>query len=407
MVVGTTRASAQNTAMLAATIDPPRDRSGAILALLSTAAAFGVANLYYAQPLAETIARDFHTTASGVSSALVGTQLGYAAGMLLLVPLGDVRERRGVIVTTALGAALSLLGFAVAPSLALLAAASVLVGLGASLVQMIVPFAVSLAPPDQRGRVIGTVMGGLLTGILLSRTASGTLGAVIGWRLVFVAAAGVMIALAGVLRATLPAAPVGTVLPYRALLASLGRIARREPVLIRRCLVGGLGFASFSVFWSTIAFHLAHSAIGGGSATAGLLGVLGVTGVIVAPITGRLAMRVPPARVNLSALVIVVGSFAVFAAAPDSLVVIGIGVVLLDAGVQANHLTNQTVILGLVPAERNRINAIYMVAYFLGGALGTAVAAQAWQHGGWPMVCAAGGAFAVLGMVPLTGRTTR
>jgi predicted MFS family arabinose efflux permease len=390
--------------MSAATPEPPPDRPGAILALLSVAAGLGAANLYYAQPLAEAIARDFDTTASGVSSALVGTQLGYAAGMLTLVPLGDIRERRGVIVTTTLACAAALLGFAAAPSLALLAAASVLVGLGASLVQMIVPFAVGLAPPEQRGRVIGNVMGGLLTGILLSRTASGTLGAVIGWRPVFGGAAGVMAVLAGVLYLVLPAVPASATLPYRALLASLGTIVRREPALRRRCLVGGLGFASFAVFWSTIAFHVAHSAIGGGSATAGLLGVLGVSGIAVAPVASRLAMRIPPTRVNLTALAVTAASFAVFAAAPGSLAAIGAGVILLDAGVQASHLTNQTVILGLVPAERNRINAIYMVAYFLGGALGTAVAAQAWQRGGWPAVCAAGGAFALLAMLPLRRR---
>jgi predicted MFS family arabinose efflux permease len=387
--------------MLATTVTPTRERTGAPLALLAAAAGFGAANLYYAQPLAEAIAADFHTTASGVSSALVGAQLGYAAGMLLLVPLGDVRERRAVIVATTLGAGLALLGFAAAPSLALLAAASVLVGLGASLAQMIVPFAVGLAPPEQRGRVVGNVMGGLLAGILLSRTVSGTLGAVIGWRWVFVAAAGVMAVLAGVLRVALPAVPPSAALPYRALLASLVTIARREPVLRRRCLVGGLGFACFSVFWSTIAFHVAHSPIRGGSATAGLLGVLGVTGIVVAPIAGRLAMRVPPARVNLGALAVIAAAFAVFAALPGSLIAISAGVILLDAGAQANQLTNQTVIYGLAPAERSRINAIYMVVYFLGGALGTAVAAQAWQHGGWLAVCATGGVFAGLAMLPL------
>ena len=375
-------------------------RTGTTLALLAAGAGFSAANLYYAQPLAEAMARDFHTTASGVSSALVGTQLGYAAGMLLLVPLGDVRERRGVIVTTALGATVALLGFAAAPTLVLLTAASVLVGLGASVAQMIVPFAVGMAPPDQRGRVVGTVMGGLLAGILLSRTASGTLGAVIGWRLVFVSAAAAMALLAAVLRVALPAVPPSAKLPYRALLGSLAAIARREPVLRGRCVVGGLGFASFSAFWSIIAFHLAHSAIGG-STTAGLLGVLGLTGIVIAPISGRLAMRAPPARVNLGALAIIAAAFAVFAAIPTSLVAISFGVVLLDAGTQANQLTNQTVIFGLAPDERSRINAIYMVAYFLGGALGTAVAAQAFQHGGWPAVCGAGGCFALLAMLPL------
>lgn len=387
--------------MFVATHASEGSRSGATLALLAVSAGFGAANLYYAQPLAEAIARDFHTTASGVASALVGTQLGYAAGMLLLVPLGDVRERRGVMMTTAFAAAVSLLAFAAAPSLAWLTAASVLVGVCASVTQMLVPFAVGMAPPEARGRVVGVVMSGLLTGVLLSRTASGTLGAVVGWRPVFVIAAAVMATLACVLRLALPVAPPSTRLSYRALLASLAAIIRREPVLRRRCLCGLFAFASFSVFWSTIAFHVAHSPISGGSTTAGLLGAIGLTGVIVAPIAGRLAMRVPPTYINLGALALMIVAFAVFGALSSSLVGISLGVVLLDAGGQANLLTNQTVIFGLAPQERSRINAIYMVTFFLGGALGTAVAAHAWQLAGWPAVCVVGGSFALLAMVPL------
>ena len=383
-----------------------REYPGAMLSFLAVAAGLCVANLCYAQPLAEAIARDFHTTAAGVSSALVGTQIGYATGMLLLVPLGDIRERRGTIVTTALGAAVALLGYAAAPSLVLLTVASVLVGIGSSVAQMIVPFAVSLVAPEQRGRAVGNVMGGVLAGVLLSRMASGSLGAVIGWRLVFVIAAGIMIAVAAVLRATLPAAPPSTTLPYRALLASLVTIARREPVLRSCCLVGALSFASFSTFWATLAFHIAHSSIGGGSTTTGLLGGLGVAGFIVAPIAGRVAMRVPPARVNLGALAIMVASFGVFAAT-ESLFAIGVGVVLLDAGTRAGQLTNQTVIYGLAPSERNRINALYMVTYFIGGSLGTALAAQALRLGGWYGVCATGAALAVLAMVPLVGQGAR
>lgn len=373
------------------------------LGLLAASAGLGAANLYYAQPLAPMIARDFHASASGVSSALVGTQLGYAAGMLLLVPLGDVRERRGVIAATALSAAAALLGFAAAPSLALLTVASVVVGLCASLTQMMLPFAVGLVPPEDRGRVVGTVMSGLLTGVVLSRTASGTLGAAIGWRGVFVVAAGVMVGLAALLRVALPVASPSVALPYRALLGSLATIVRRESVLRRRCAVGALSFASFSAFWSTIAFQVVHGPIGGTSATAGLIGALGVTGIVVAPLAGRLAMRVPPARVNVGALGLAALAFGLFAAGGGSLVAIGVGVVMLDAGSQANMLANQTVIFGLAPGERSRINALYMVSYFLGGALGTAVAAQAWQHGGWVAVCAVGGALSLAAMLPLRG----
>ena len=364
--------------------------SGGLLTVLTVAGVFSVANLYYAQPLAERMADDFHTTAGGLSTALVGTQLGYAAGMLLLVPLGDVKERRGVMVATACGCALALLAFAAAPSVALLTAAAFAIGVGASVTQMILPFAVSLGSPAERGRIVGNVMGGILAGILLSRTASGALGKAVGWRAVFVAAAVVMAALALVLRALLPAAPPTATLGYRALLASLWRIFRRERVLRRRTLVGALGFAAFMVFWSTIAFHLAHSPIQGDSRLAGMLGILGLTGIVVAPIVGRLAMKVPPAKINAIAIATIIASFAVFGWGGDSLVAICAGVVLLDAGAQANHLTNQTVVFGLAPEERNRVNAIYMVGYFLGGAAGTAVAAQAWEHGGWVLVSATG-----------------
>jgi len=347
------------------------------------------------------MARDFGTDAAGLSSALVGTQLGYAAGMLLLVPLCDVRERRSTIVATAFGGAIALLAFAIAPSVVLLTVASIAIGLGASVTQMLLPFAVGLGTPADRGRIVGTVMGGVLAGILLSRTASGALGAAIGWRAVFGAAALVMAGLAVLLRVVLPSSPPTTKLPYRTLLASMWRILRRERVLRRRAVIGALGFASFSVFWSTIAFHLAHSPIGGGSRLAGMLGILGLSGVIVAPIVGRLAMKVAPTRINVLALVLIAGSFAVFYAGATSLVVICVGVVLMDAGAQANHLTNQTVIFGLAPEERSRVNAIYMVGYFLGGALGTAVAAQAWERGGWTRVCIAGAAASLLAMPAL------
>jgi predicted MFS family arabinose efflux permease len=210
-----------------------------------------------------------------------------------------------------------------------------------------------------------------------------------------------MVGLAVVLRIALPAVAPSERLPYRALIGSLAAIVRRERVLRRRCAVGALSFASFSMFWSTIAFQVAQGPIRGSSATAGLFGALGVTGVLIAPLAGRLAMRVPPVRVNVGALAFGALAFAVLAASPGSIAGIGVGVVLLDAGSQANMLANQTVIYGLSPAERSRINAIYMVSYFLGGALGTAIAAQAWQRGGWTAVCVAGAAFSLLAILPL------
>ena len=384
-------------------MNAPRSAPRGAIPLLAVAAAVAVANLYYAQPLAAVMARDLGVSERSMGLALMLTQAGYALGMLLLVPLGDGRERRAMLVVTALAAAGALLLLAAAPVFGLVALACLLVGFASSLPQMVVPFAVGLVPGAARGRVIGTVMGGLLAGILLSRTASGVLGRLFGWRATFVGAAALMVLLAAVLRAALPEQHPERPLPYGALLRSLYGLARAEARLRQHALLGALGFAGFSVFWSTLAFHLA--AHGRGSEIAGLFGVLGVTGVMVAPTVGHLSARVPARTINAVSLATIGASFVVLGLGGASLLAIGVGVVLLDGGSQANHLANQTVVFGLNPELRNRLNAIYMVSYFLGGAAGTALGAVAWSIARWPGVCAVGVALAATGQLAL--RVTR
>jgi len=372
------------------------------LLLLAVSAGVSVANLYYAQPLAAMMAGSLAVSASGIGLALMLCQAGYALGMLLLVPLGDGRERRGLMLMTALAASVTLLLVAVAPSFPALAASSLLLGFASCLPQMALPFAVGLVPIAERGRAIGLVMGGLLTGILLSRTASGALAAVVGWRATFACAAGLMVALALGLRLGLPRQEPEQPLAWAAIVRSLGGVVRGQPVLRRQSLVGACGFASFSVFWSTLSFHLER--LGHGSSTAGMFGVVGLSGIVVAPIVGRLAGRVRPTRINVVGLVAVMLGFAVFAGAGASLLGIALGVVLLDAGVQASHLANQTIIFGLDPALRNRINAVYMVSYFIGGATGTIAAASAWERWGWTGVSLLGALFGGAGLLPLVSR---
>ncbi|AKU99260.1 Major facilitator superfamily (MFS_1) transporter [Labilithrix luteola] len=368
---------------------------------MAVASGLSAANLYYAQPLAAEMAQSLSARPAAVGGAMMSTQVGYAIGMILLVPLGDGRERRSMIVTTLLAAVPALLLVASAQSIPALVMSSFLVGVASSVPQMILPYAVDLVPVEDRGKVVGTIMAGLLSGILLSRTAAGALGAVLGWRAVFVIAAVMMASLAGVLRAAIPKREPATHLPYRAILGSLATVFRDQPVLRRRALVGALGFASFSVFWSMLSFQLAQ--IGYGSATAGVFGAIGIVGVFVAPVAGRFATGDRPSRINVAALLLTAASFGLFALSGHSLVLIGLGVVLLDAGVQASHLTNQTVIFGLAPALRSRINALYMVTYFAGGALGTVAASYAWSEGKWPAVCLTGAAFALAAMLPLIG----
>lgn len=375
------------------------------LLLLAVIAGVSVANLYYAQPLAAMMASSLRVSASALGLSLMLCQAGYALGMLLLVPLGDGRERRALMLKTALAASLTLLLVAVAPHFPALAASSLLLGFASCLPQMALPFAVGLVPLEERGRAIGLVMGGLLTGILLSRTASGALAAIVGWRATFACAAGVMVALAIALRAALPRQEPEQPLPWATIVRSLGGVVRGQPVLRRQSLVGACGFASFSVFWSTLSFHLER--LGHGSSTAGLFGVVGLTGIVVAPVVGRLAGQVPPTRINGAGLAAVMLGFAVFGATGASLASIALGVVLLDAGVQASHLANQTIIFGLDPALRNRVNAVYMVSYFIGGAVGTLAAAFIWERWGWPGVSLLGAAFAGAGLLPLARRGPR
>ncbi len=372
--------------------------SGSV-ALLAVIAGLSVANLYYAQPLAAMMASALHVGASAIGLALMACQLGYALGMLLLVPLGDGRERRGLMMSTALAASVTLLLVAVAPTFPLLAISSFLVGFASCLPQMALPFAVGLVPAAERGRAIGWVMGGLLTGILLSRTVSGLLASLIGWRATFASAAALMVATALTLRLALPRQEPLEPLPWRTIVLSLASVVRGQPVLRRHALIGAFGFASFSVFWSTLSFHLER--LGHGSSTAGLFGVIGVAGVVVAPVVGRVAGRVRPTIINAVGLVAVVLAFMVFGAGGASLWALAVGVVLLDAGVQASHLANQTIVFGLNPALRNRINAVYMVSYFLGGAVGTVLAALVWERGGWLSVSVLGAVFALAGCLPL------
>jgi predicted MFS family arabinose efflux permease len=373
--------------------------SSRLLWLLAGAAALTVANLYYAQPLLPMIAADLRVPPGTAGLIPTATQIGYAVGMLLLVPLGDGHERRRLIVTMTGAVTFALLAVAAAPGLVTLLVASAVLGATTIVPQLVVPYAATAADPAVRGRSVGLVMSGLLIGILLSRTVSGAAGAHAGWRATYVGAAVVMLALAVTLRATLPAQHPPGRASWATLLASLPRLVREEPLLRRHALLGASVFAAFSVFWTTLAFHLARPPLGYGSGVAGMFGLVGVAGAIAAPLAGRLADRHGARFVNLGALATVLASFGVLAVAGASLAGLAAGVIVLDFGAQANHIGNQTVVLGLSAEKRNRMNTVYMVTSFAGGALGSATGAFAWSAAGWSGVCAAGASFAAAGLL--------
>ena len=364
---------------------PPRR----LIWLLTVAGGVSVANLYYNQPLLSDIAAELHATERAAGAVAMLTQAGYALGLLLFVPLGDVVERRRLIVLLLIAVAAALAGAAASPTLPILAAMSFAIGTTTVVPQLIIPSAAGMAAPRVRGRVVGTVVSGLLVGILAGRVVAGALAHATSWRTVFGAGAGAMLVLAIVLRLLLPLAPPAAErLRYGALLRSLGTLFRGEPVIRDAPLIGALSFASFSAFWTTLAFRLREAPLDYGPAVAGGFGLIGLVGAAAAPLAGRLADRRSPRQTIGIALLVNVAAWLVMLFAGHTLAGLAIGVVLLDAGTQAAQVSNQARVYALPAEAHGRYNTIYMVCYFIGGSLGSAAATIAWGGARWTGVCA-------------------
>lgn len=358
--------------------------------LLAMAAAAGVAvaNIYYNQPMLGLIEAAMPGRVAGLVPT--ATQLGYAAGLFLVVPLGDILERRRLIVGQFGVLAVALALAALAPNATMLVVASLLVGISASVAQQILPFAAHLALPERRGATVGTVLAGILVGILLSRTLAGFVAGAAGWRAMFWIGVPMALFAGALMRAVLPMSrPAGTELGYLALICSLGGLWREFGALRRAALTQGLLFAAFSVFWTTLALRLQAPPFGMGPEVAGLFGIVGLAGVMAAPLSGRIAdARGPRPVVALGAALVAV-AWAVFGLW-TSLPGLVVGVILLDFGVQSAMPSNQHIAFALRPEAQSRLNTVLVGTTFLGGALGSATGAAAWQAGGWPWVVALG-----------------
>ncbi|RKH55254.1 MFS transporter [Corallococcus llansteffanensis] len=375
--------------------------------LMAVAGAFSVANLYYNQPLLGDMGRTLGASGGALGLVPMLTQVGYAVGILFLVPLGDSLERRRVILVLCGCVSLALVATALAPDLRVMVAASFALGVTTVIPQLLIPFAAHLAEPSQRGRVVGTVMSGLLIGILLSRTVAGFVGTHLGWRTLFWAAAGLMVVLGIVLRFTLPAQPPLASMPYPALMRSLIHLARTEPVLRLHAVLGALTFGAFSAFWVTLALYLQSLPGHYDAQVAGLFGVVGVAGAAIAPLVGRYADQRGDRRLNALAIAVLLASFGVLWLLGHTLWGIALGVVLLDLGAQANQITNQARVYALRPDARSRLNTLYMVTYFVGGASGAWAGTAAWTRAGWPGVCAVGAAMSLTALVTVLWSSRR
>ena len=346
---------------------------------MALATGVAVANIYYNQPMLKIMAHEFPGAASLVSPV---TQLGYAAGLFLLVPLGDIVERKRLIVAQFAVLAIALLALAFASGTATVLIASVFVGFTATVAQQIIPFAAHLASPDRRGATVGTLMSGLLGGILLSRTVAGYIGGGLGWREMYMIAVPVAILGAIGMWAVLPSAAPSSQLRYPALLASIRTLWKELPELRRAAFTQALLFAGFSAFWTVLPFRLAEPQFGMGAGMAGLFGIVGAVGVIAAPLAGKISDRRGPAIVVKLGAIICLLSWVLFAASP-TITALVIGVITLDFGTQSAMVSNQSIVYSLRPEARARLNTVFMGSMFLGGAAGSAIGMAAYNHSGW------------------------
>ncbi|MEE9648807.1 MFS transporter [Enterobacter soli] len=377
----------------------PQGLSPALILLMSVATGLAVASNYYAQPLLDTIARAFSLSASSAGFIVTAAQLGYAAGLLFLVQLGDMFERRMLIVSMTLLAAGGMLITASSQSLTMMIIGTALTGLFSVVAQILVPLAATLASPEKRGKVVGTIMSGLLLGILLARTVAGLLASLGGWRTVYWVASVLMVIMALALWRGLPKVKQENHLNYPQLLGSVFTLFTQDKLLRTRALLGCFTFANFSILWTSMAFLLASPPFNYSEGVIGLFGLAGAAGALGARPAGGMADKGKSHLTTTSGLILLLLSWAAIWFGHSSVLALIVGILVLDLTVQGVHITNQTVIYRVKPEARNRLTAGYMTSYFIGGAAGSLISASAWQHAGWAGVCSIGAIVAALNLL--------
>ncbi|KLT66073.1 MFS transporter [Pedobacter sp. BMA] len=346
-----------------------------------------VANIYYCQPLVILIAKDFNLSETYAGRITYITQIGYALGLFLLVPLGDMFERKKQILFITGLAILALLVAAVSHTFFLLEIASLLIGCCSIVPQLILPLAANLSTDENRGANIGSIMSGLLVGILASRAVSGSIGFWLGWRAVYYIAAGICLLLIGLMAKRFPQSYPSFKGGYRQLMTSMFSYIKTQPVLRETSIINFLAFAIISAFWTTMVLFLANPPFNFQTLQIGLFGIAGAAGALAAPLVGKLSDGNNPRQNLMIGFILQMVSVALFYFTGNHLYLFVIGIVLIDIGQQAIHVTNQTRIYTLIPEARNRLNTIFMSVSFIGASCGSALGLLLWDKGGWNFFC--------------------
>jgi len=345
-----------------------------------------VANLYYCQPLIVLIANEFNIPHADAGTITYLTQAGYAIGLFFMVPLGDKIERKSQILITTFATVIALIIAATAQSFLILEIASLLIGITSIVPQLILPLAASLSKPEQRGKVVGTIMSGLLVGILLSRTLSGFIGEVLGWRAMFWIASVLCLLLFFIIQKQFPYNKPEFKGSYGQLISSLFSLIKEQPLLREATLINVFSFAQFGAFWTTMVLLLSADPFSFNSATIGLFGIVGASGALAAPLVGKLGDK-GGSRIAVGyGCAFIALSFMIFYFSAQSVIGVIIGIVLIDIGLQGVHISNQTRVYSILPEARNRMNTVFMSFSFLGTAAGSAYGLFLWELGGWHAV---------------------
>lgn len=364
--------------------------SNGLLCTLAIIAGVSVANLYYNQPLLDMLRQDLGTTTLAANHVALFSQLGYALGLLFIIPLADLFSRRRIVLVNFLLLAVSLLAIATASDIRVIHGFSLVTGVCSVIPQIFIPLAAQYSRPEYKNRNVGIVLSGLLTGILASRVVSGVVGELFGWREMYFAAAGLMVVSAAVVLYVLPDARPNFRGTYAALMKSLLTIVRRYPTLRLYSVRAALAFGSFLCFWASLAFKMAQAPFYAGSNVVGMLGLCGIAGALMATFAGKYIRRVGVRRFNYIGVGLQILAWLLFFFGADSYAALVAGIVVVDIGMQCIQLSNQATLFELDPSASNRINTIFMSTYFAGGSLGTLLSGAAWSLYGWTGVVAAG-----------------
>ncbi|WP_374034888.1 MFS transporter [Bdellovibrio bacteriovorus] len=355
-----------------------------------------VGNMYYNQPLLGILAREFGVTESKVSLVPAFTLIGYALGILFLVPMGDMIERRKLIQGSMTMAGLLAIALPFSPTLGVFCAISCVMGFFNVSQSVLIPFAANLAKPEERGKVVGIVLSGILIGSLMARTLAGFIAQYFGWKTVFIFAGSVSLILSIVSQFVLPMSEPNFKGTYKQLLLSTAQLFRELPTMREAALMGAILFGTFSAFWTTLTFLLEATPFNYDPKTIGLFGALGMIGALAAPLAGRYADKKGAAATIRMGLYCSMGAFALLALSSTFVAGIILGVLVLDLGIQVAHISNQSRVFSHAPEFHSRLNTIYIFAYFTGGSLGSYVGSALWSWGQWPAVSLGGLGFCLI-----------